>query len=256
MDIRVCMLTKNDCYKTNKKMIPAGIIVHSTGANNPNLRRYVQPDDGILGKNTNNNSWNRAGVNKCVHAFIGKDKNGEIKTYQTLPFDICAWGVGNGSKGSYNYKPAYIQFEICEDNLKDDNYFYAVMKEAQELCAYLIRSYPMITIDNVISHHEASVRGYASNHQDCDHWLAKFGKNMDWFRACVLDALAGAPVYSEPKPEVVIEKEKTYKVVAGDNLTKIAVKVYNDKKMWKKIADLNKIKFPYIIRVGQVIKLP
>ena len=34
-------------------------MVHSTGANNPYLRRYVQPDDGELGKNRYDNDWNR-----------------------------------------------------------------------------------------------------------------------------------------------------------------------------------------------------
>ena len=34
---------------------PCGVMVHSTGANNPYLRRYVQPDDGELGKNRYDN---------------------------------------------------------------------------------------------------------------------------------------------------------------------------------------------------------
>ena len=113
------LLTKNDCYKRNQKMTPKGIVVHSTGANNPNIRRYVAPDDGIIGKNDYNNDWNRSGLDVAVHAFIGKDKNGNVKCYQTLPFDICCWGVGSGSKGSYNYNPAYIQFEMCEDDLNN-----------------------------------------------------------------------------------------------------------------------------------------
>ena len=35
-----------------------GIMVHSTGVNNPYLKRYVQPNDGKLGKNQNGNHWN------------------------------------------------------------------------------------------------------------------------------------------------------------------------------------------------------
>ena len=49
------LLTKNHCYKAGRKITPKGIIVHSTGANNPNLKRYVGPDDGLLGKNPYNN---------------------------------------------------------------------------------------------------------------------------------------------------------------------------------------------------------
>lgn len=182
MDYNVLLLKKNDCYKAKKKMTPKGIIVHSTGANNPNLKRYIGPDDGRLGKNFNNNHWNQPGISKCVHAFIGKDKDGDICTYQTLPLNYCAWGVGKGSKGSYNYDPAYLQFEILEDALKDKKYFDKVMKEAQELAAKWCNEFG-ISVNNVISHAEAHKKGYGSNHKDCDHWLKKFGRDMEWFRS-------------------------------------------------------------------------
>lgn len=176
------MLTNNDCYKANQKITPQAIVVHSTGADNPSLKRYVQPDDGILGKNIYNNSWNRSGVNKCVNGFIGKDKNGVVRVYQTLPWTMRPWGCGSGKKGSYNNSA--IQFEMCEDNLKDEAYFNEVMDNATSLCAYLCKEYN-IAVSDVVSHHEANLRGFASNHGDCDHWLAKFNKNMDWFRLVV-----------------------------------------------------------------------
>ena len=183
IEINQCLLTNNDCYKQRRKIKPSGIVVHSTGANNPNLRRYVQPDDGILGINNNNNSWNRSGVQKCVHAFIGKDKNGVVRIYQTLPWDYRAWGCGKGKKGSYN--DTHIHFEICEDSLADEKYFNETFDLAIELCAYLCKEYN-ISISNIVSHYEAHKLGYASNHEDCDHWLKKFNKNMDWFRRQVL----------------------------------------------------------------------
>lgn len=68
------LLTKNDCYKAYQRMTPKGIVVHSTGANNPNLRRYIAPDDGVIGKNLYNNDWNRGGLDVAVHGFIGLDK--------------------------------------------------------------------------------------------------------------------------------------------------------------------------------------
>jgi LysM repeat protein len=182
MEIKKCLLTKNDCYKKGQKITPKGIVVHSTGANNPNLKRYVQPDDGILGKNKYNNHWNRSGLDVCVHAFIGKDANGVVRCYQTLPFNYACWGVGKGKKGSYNYNPAYIQFEICEDNLKDKEYFTKAFDVAIEFCAYLVKEYKL-SVDNVVSHKEAHTRGYGSNHSDCDHWLKKYGKDMNWFRS-------------------------------------------------------------------------
>lgn len=179
MEIKKCLLTNNSCYKKASKMVPKGIVVHSTGANNPYLKRYVQPDDGILGKNQYNNDWNRSGVNACVNAFIGKDKNGIVRCYQTLPFDFMPWGCASGKKGSYNY--THIQFEICEDALKDEKYFNEAFGVAIEFCTYLCNEYN-ISVDSIVSHHEAYLKGYGSNHADCDHWLKKFNKNMDWFR--------------------------------------------------------------------------
>jgi len=115
-----------------------GIMVHSTGANNPYLRRYVGPDDGLLGVNQYNNHWNQDrpdGKQVCVHAFIGKLKDGSIATYQTLPWDHRGWHAG----GSAN--DTHIGFEICEDGLTDASYFNAVYKEAVELCVYLCKLY-------------------------------------------------------------------------------------------------------------------
>ena len=177
-----CLLTKNDCYKKGEKITPKGIVVHSTGANNPYLERYVQPDDGYLGNNIYNNSWNRPGLDVCVHAFIGKDKNGNVKCYQTLPWDYACWGVGRGRKGSYNYNPTgYIQFEMCEDNLKNEDYFNKVMDVATDFCVYISNLYN-IPIENIVGHHEAYILGYGSNHSDPENWTKKFGKDMNWFR--------------------------------------------------------------------------
>lgn len=179
MEIKQCYLRNNDCYRPNRTMTPAGIVVHSTAVNNPYLKRYVQPDDGMLGQNQYNNDWNRSGIDKCVHAFIGKDKNGEVRIYQTLPWNMKCWGCSYGPNGSYNSN--YIQFEICEDDLTDSKYFEKAFALAAELVQYLMARYN-IPIKNVVSHKEAHDRGFASNHGDPDHWLKKFGKNMDWFR--------------------------------------------------------------------------
>lgn len=87
MNLRKLILTENACYKAGRKITPKGIMVHSTGANNPYLRRYVGPDDGLLGVNEYNNHWNRdkpGGRQVCVHAFIGKLK------------DICLSNPENG----------------------------------------------------------------------------------------------------------------------------------------------------------------
>jgi len=197
MMLKKCLLTANDCFKKGTKIAngkPKGIIVHSTGANNTQIRRYVQPlksdkeYENIIkdiGINANGNHWNKSGVSKCVHAFCGKTINGEIAIYQTLPFDYCCWGCGSGTKGSYNGNPnAYIQFEICEDALDDEKYFNQVFREAAKFCGYLCKEYD-ISPDLICSHKEAHRKGYASNHGDPEHWLMKFGKSMKDFRNMV-----------------------------------------------------------------------
>ena len=178
MNLQKLIFTENDCYKAGKKITPKGIMVHSTGANNPNLKRYVNPDDGKLGNNPNGNHWNRPGVSKCTHAFIGKLKDGSIATYQTLPWDHRGWHGGGSSNDTH------IGFEICEDNLTDATYFTKVYQEAVELCAYLCKEYKF-TEKDIICHSEGYKKGIASNHGDVMHWFPKHGKSMDTFRADV-----------------------------------------------------------------------
>ena len=184
MNLRKCLLTKNECYHRNIKIKPCGVMVHSTGANNPYLKRYVQPDDGRLGTNTAGNhfnQWHPGGCKVCVHAFIGKLMDGSIATYQTLPWDIKGWHSGVGRKGSAN-DMGYIGFEICEDGLNDKAYFDKVYKEAVELTAYLCNRYHFDPQSQVICHSEGHKRGIASNHADVMHWFPKHGKSMDTFR--------------------------------------------------------------------------
>lgn len=180
--------TANRCYKAGKKITPSGIVVHSTGANNPYLKRYVGPDDGILGKNQYNNHWNKESATKCMHAFIGKAADGSLKIYQTLPWEYRCWGVGSGKKGSYNN--SHIQFEICEDGLTDETYYREAFALAARLCAYLCQEYG-IQPGNVVGHYEAYAAGYGSNHGDPRTWQKKHGGSMDAFRAEVQTLLGG-----------------------------------------------------------------
>lgn len=177
MSIRQSIFTQNDCYKANRFIKPQGIMVHSTGANNKKLSRYL-PGDELIGYNQNNNHWDMPNLNVCVHGFIGVDLKGEIQTYQTLPWDMRGWhcaGTGNST---------HISFEICEDDLTDANYFWGVYSAAAQLCALLCVEYD-ITPENVICHSEGSSMGIASDHADVMHWFPIFGADMDMFRADV-----------------------------------------------------------------------
>ena len=204
MNLKKLIFTENECYKAGGKIKPKGIMVHSTGANNPFLRRYVGPDDGLLGANQYNNHWNQhrpSGRQVCVHAFIGKLKNGSIATYQTLPWDHRGWHAGGEANDSH------IGFEICEDNLSDAAYFNAVYKEATELCAYLCKLYDL-TEKDIIGHYEGYQKKIASNHGDPRHWFSRHGKSMDTFRADVKKLLT-TPAASTPPTK------KLYRVQVG-----------------------------------------
>lgn len=193
MNLRKQFLTKNDCYKSGRFIRVKGVMVHSTGANNPNIKRYVQPNDGVLGANTNNNDWNRSGVQKCVHAFIGKVADGSVATYQTLPWNMRGWHCGDAANNTH------ISFEICEDDLTDKKYFDLVYREAVELTAYLCKMYSLDPLADgvVICHSEGYRRGIASGHADVEHWFPKFGKTMDNFRADVAAEMEDEPMTYE-----------------------------------------------------------
>lgn len=211
MELHSCILTKNDCYKRGIRITPRGIMVHSTGANNPWLRRYVQPDDGLLGKNTNGNDWNQSGLDVCVHAFLGRKADGSIAVYQTLPWEYRGWHAGGAANNTH------ISFEICEDGLTDRSYFEAVYREAAELCAYLCKKYGLDpTKDGVIlDHAEGSRRGIASNHGDVSHWFPRFGKTMDDFRSYVSQLLGGVDM-TQAELEKLID-ERIEKILSGAN---------------------------------------
>lgn len=200
MNLIRCILGNNDCFKAGKLITPKGVMIHSTGANNPNLRRYVQPMVGssdyknlltLLGTNSNGNDWNRSGLAVCVHGFVGRLAGGSIASVQCLPWDMRGWHAGKGRKGSANN--THIGFEICEDGLEDKNYFQKVYREAVELTAMLCKQYNLDPMEEgvVICHSEGYKLGIASNHGDVMHWFSIHGKTMDEFRKDVLLEMEG-----------------------------------------------------------------
>ena len=189
MRLREQLLTKNECYITGRTMKPRGVMVHSTGANNPRVARYV-PGDEEIGRNTGGNHWNQprpGGRQVCVHAFVGKFADGKVGTVQTLPWTMRGWHCAGGANNTH------IGFEICEDGLDSPEYFQAVYQEAVELTAMLCQKYGLDPLADgvVICHQEGYRMGVASNHGDVLHWFPKFGKTMDAFRADVARAMKG-----------------------------------------------------------------
>ena len=66
---------------------------------------------------------------------------------------------------------------------------------------------------------------------------------------------SAAPAQAAPN---VADVEKTYTVVAGDTLSKIAKRKYGDASKWHRIYEANKdtIKNPDLIYPGQTFKIP
>lgn len=207
----VCMMTNSTCYKSTRTMTVKGILWHSTGANNPNLRRYVQPSTSdanynslmkLLGTNTAKNDWNHIYHEAGLNAWIGKLADGTITTVQTMPWNYRPWGCGSGRYGSCNN--GWIQFEICEDSLTDKNYFNKVYKEACELTAYLCKMYNLnptgytttngVKVPVILCHQDSYRLGLGGNHGDVYHWFNKHGKTMDDVRKDVAALMNGGSV--------------------------------------------------------------
>lgn len=192
----MCMQTQSTCYKGTRKMTVKGILWHSTGANNPWLKRYVQPSDNdpnrerllsLLGRNNNGNDWNHIKREAGLNCWVGKLADGTVTTVQTMPWDYRPWGCGSGKKGSCN--SGWIQFEICESDLTNRDYFNKVYQEACEITAYLCKMYGIdphgtvkvngISVPTILCHWDSYKLGMGSGHSDVYHWFEKHGKDMN-----------------------------------------------------------------------------
>ena len=192
----ICMQTTSKCYKGTSKMTPKGVLWHSTGCNNPYIKRYVQPTTGasdeaemiaLLGKNSNKNDWNHVSRDAGLNFWVGKLADGTVAAVQTMPWNYKPWGCGGGTKGSANN--THIQFEICEDNWRDNKgnptaaqiaYCKATFEEAAQVTAYLCKLYNLdpdgtvtvgkATVPVITSHKQSHDLGVGSNHGDPESW--------------------------------------------------------------------------------------
>lgn len=242
----VCMMTQSACYKGTSRMKPVGVLWHSTGANNPNLSRYVQPDDNapnrneliaLIGKNKYGNDLNHSTEKIGVNGWVGKLADGTVTSIQSLPWDFRPWGCSRGVNGSCN--DGWIQFEICEDGLSDSVYFNKVYEEACQLTAYLCRLYNIdpnghtvmndIRVPNILCHADSYALGLGSNHGDVMHWFPKHGKSMDTVRKDVTKLMGGSSS-SVLKPETpsTSEPQLSSDVKAGDVVKIASGAVYYD----------------------------
>lgn len=167
-------MTKNDCYKANKRRIPTGIQVHSVGCKGTTRDRWRR--------------WDTPGLKKCANAFV--DTKGIM---QTLDWDVRPWLSGSGKNGNANNW--CVGFEICEPSTANDTpeaaaYLYGCVLY---LCTELCRDYG-ISPSEIKCHCELHREGFASNHADVNHWWGKKGTawepyTMDRLRQDVAKAL-------------------------------------------------------------------
>ena len=214
MRLYTALLTQNDCYRKGKYIKPRGVMVHSTGAANPWLRRYISPDDGRLGEPSSRH-WNQSGVGACTHAFIGRLADGSIAVYQTLPWTMRGWHCGRSGNDTH------ISFEICEDSLTDRAYFQATYQAAVELTAYLCKRFGLNPLADgvVLCHSEGYKRGIASNHADVMHWWGRYGVSMDNFRRDVAEKMKGGERdLTEQEVRAIIREELAAAQAARDKL--------------------------------------
>ena len=188
MKIIECFINQSNWLKQEtRKIRPMGVLWHSTGANNTNIKRYVQPDDNaanrdelisVIGKNRYSNDWNHIDRDVGVSFFIGTLNDGSVGVVQCGPDNIRQWGCDGALNNTH------IQFEICESALSDESYFKKVYEQGIELTAYLCEKYGLDPLGSftyngktvpVITDHAGSYSlGMGSNHGDVGHWFRRY----------------------------------------------------------------------------------
>lgn len=195
MNLMQVYFTNHRNYRNPKKITPKGIMIHDTGADNPNLCRYVAPDNGRIGPNKYNNHWNKAEQVELAHAFVGKLKDGSVGCVNVLPWNYRAYHCG----GSAN--DTHISIEICRD-FYDKDYFELAYQETIELCAYLCCLYGLDPMNNILCHADGHRTGIASNHGDVLEWFPHYEKTMDTFRLDVFNKMYGGIPIMDVRDEI------------------------------------------------------
>lgn len=180
VNIQTKYMTKNDCYKANRKITVKGIMVHLTAT------------VGVMAKDWFSR-WNKSGISKCVHYFVD-DK----EIWQYLPDNHRGWHAGGSANNDH------IGIEGCEppghrysgstpvgyDVKKNEKYFNDMYKNMVDLIVHLCKKHGL-TEKDVIGHIEGGYKGIASRSADPEHLFKLHKKSMDILRADVKKKLQG-----------------------------------------------------------------
>ena len=186
MEIIQRFITNNDNYRSNRRITPRGIMIHSVGV--------PQPDPEVFASIFNAPRPNGRQVG--VHAFLGADG----RVLQTLPWSHRAWhcgGTGNDTHiGVEMTEPNTIRYTSgasWTDNnpVRTKEFVLATYGTAVELFAFLCKEFNLNPLADgvIISHSEGHRRGIASNHADVEHIWNRFNLSMNQFRKDVQAAM-------------------------------------------------------------------
>ncbi len=217
MEIIEKIVIKNPCYKSGRKIVPKGIMIHSVGVS--------QPDPGVFV-----NQFNSEGAKACVHGFIGIDE-----IYQTLPLNHRAWhcgGDGNNTHiGIEMTEPNTITYVggssfIDEDEIKTKVFIKKTYNNAVMWFAHICKEYGFNPLEPgiIISHSEGFNKGIASNHADVEHIWDKYGLSMDQFRIDINKKMEEDIYMVEQKSFLINGEERIVNTILKDGKNYVEVR--------------------------------
>lgn len=205
--LEVRYATQNGAYRAGRTIRPEGCVNHSLGVAQPSLEAMYS-------------RMNRTDVKWGVNAILGDFHTGEGRILLCMPYDRRPWGVGSGTRGSWNN--SRIQWEICEpaghtyaggtmvgyDVARNQAYFERMWKllVAWNVFVAVELGYEAATIND---HAESYIAGMGSNHADLSQWLPKHGKSMNHLRHEVQAIL-------DQKEETTLTEEQVRKIVTEE----------------------------------------
>ena len=191
-------LTRNDCYKSGRRITPIGIQIHTLGTAQNTAQSLAD-------------YWNQSGISACVHYAVDAEVEGKV--LQFLPENYRSWadaGYGNnnlitieGMESDYMRYTGGASYIITnQTKFKADiqrSYNGMVL-----LCAKICNERgwnPTAKLTSglylISSHYEGNKAGLSSNHGDPNHIWGKMGYTMSGFRKAVKTAMGKG----QSKPE-------------------------------------------------------
>lgn len=206
--LEVRYATKNGAYRAGRTIRPEGCVNHSLGV--------AQPSANVM-----YGRMDRTDAGWGVNAILGDFHTGEGRVILCMPYDRRPWGVGSGSRGSWNN--SRIQWEVCEpaghtyaggtmvgyDVAKNQGYFDRMWKllVAWNVFMAVELGYDAATIND---HAESYRTGMGSNHADMGQWLPKHGKSMNHLRHEV------QAILDQKEDEQSVTEEEVRRIVAEE----------------------------------------